>query len=244
MSDFLKYFFLAVCAAAFISVVVLNPLRLPVGSRLSLGLLIFVSAFLAALWIRRTKRRSRVASSTGVSVSGHATIGGDAVGRDKIVYQSPMASQTGVAPLSSVLLPQAPTAVDRNPFLTVVRVSQGDYVDFKWEMGKVRIEVSEIVKAEAASLLHAEQLWKAAIYVDSGGRIVYAGRECEKLKTNKYLVPQKKDVAYGDEELCAVFFFHADKGHFSFFRVYVEHINPTSGQVTLNVFFCWRTGWS
>ena len=50
----------------------------------------------------------------------------------------------------------------------------------------------------------------------------------------KYLIPQKD---FYSEELCSVYAYHVSEGYFNFIRVFVDHVNQHSRQVTLNLAF-------
>ena len=128
-----------------------------------------------------------------------------------------------------------PIKVDKDNFLTTVKITAGDYRDFLWDSQTVRIEVSEIVK-ETFNFhsLGKKESYGAAIYIKAGGGLVYGGEESNYVDVNKYLIPQK---LLQDQEPCSIYSFHITENYFNFFRVFIEHINPNSGQATLNVFF-------
>jgi hypothetical protein len=118
--------------------------------------------------------------------------------------------------------------------ITTVRVGVGDYREFLCEGMTVRISVKRIDTAESGKHL-------ALLDVHAGGRIVYGSEETKKDAVNQFIVPQKSDARFSDEQQCSLYFYTvADEGqygqYFRFFRAYVDHINAHAGQVVLNVF--------
>jgi len=128
-----------------------------------------------------------------------------------------------------------PIKVDKDNFLTTIKITAGDYRDFLWKSRKVRITVTEIVK-ETFNFhsIGKKESYGAVIYIDTGGGIVYGGEESKYVEVNKYLVPKK---LFQDQEPCSIYSFYITEDYFSFFRVFIEHINPNAGQVTLSIFF-------
>ena len=85
----------------------------------------------------------------------------------------------------------------------------------------------------ASSFAKPESL-KEIIRSLSGDLPLYGGEYCKNTDVNQYLMPQKE---FNSEEPCSVYAYHVQEGYFSFIRVFVDHINPHSREVTLNLAF-------
>jgi hypothetical protein len=115
-------------------------------------------------------------------------------------------------------------------------ILEGDYQEFIWGFSTVRISVSEILKSTfySSSLMSEKEALGALISFSTGGGLVFGGVECKRTGVNEYLIPQKE---FHDEEPCSVYAYYVGDGYFSFIRVFVDHINQHSRQVTLNMAF-------
>jgi len=117
-----------------------------------------------------------------------------------------------------------------------IRISAGDYQEFTWGCRTIRVEILEIKKEKfyLASLHGEKEQYGAVIKVSTGGGLVYGGSDCKEVGVNQYLVPPND---LDDEEPSSVYAYHVGKDYFDFFRIFVDHINPQTHQVTLNLFF-------
>lgn len=101
---------------------------------------------------------------------------------------------------------------------------------------KVRISITEIVKTEFnfPSEMRPMEALGAIIDVTIGGGLVFGGENCKKTGVNQYLVPLKK---YNTEEPYSIYSYYVHKDFFRFFRLFIDHVNVNSRQVTLDLFF-------
>jgi hypothetical protein len=115
------------------------------------------------------------------------------------------------------------------------RIFEGDFQEFIWGGTTVRISVFQITSFYY-SLSHGRQeAMGVEIGFSTGGGLVWGGADCKNTGTNRYLMPQKE---FQDEEPCSVYFYHIiNEKYFRFMRVFVDHINQHSRQVTLSLFF-------
>jgi len=125
-----------------------------------------------------------------------------------------------------------PTTIDRNGgVIHKTKILEGDYQEFIWGPTTVRVSVSEIVKSR---LRGERETLSAVIHFSTGGGLVYGGADCKETGVNQYLIPQKE---FNQEEPCSVYAYHVREGYFSFIRVFVDHVNQHSREVTLNLAF-------
>jgi len=124
--------------------------------------------------------------------------------------------------------------VKTNPYMTKAKIKKGDYREFKWDSSLVKISFLDIVDEEFETIVGEKQTLGAELEVSSGGGLVYGGKCAKESGVNKYKVPP---IISNYEEPYSLFFFHTGEKYHRFFRVFVEHINPHSEEVTLNIFF-------
>jgi len=130
-----------------------------------------------------------------------------------------------------------PTTIDGNgAVIHKTRILEGDYQEFIWGPATVRVSVSEIVKGKFnfSSLRGEKETLGAVMDFSTGGGLVYGGADCKQTGVNQYLIPQKE---FNQEEPCSVYAYHVREGYFSFIRVFVDHVNQHSREVTLNLAF-------
>lgn len=118
--------------------------------------------------------------------------------------------------------------------MTKAKIKKGDYREFKWDSSLVKISFLDIVDEEFETIVGEKQTLGAELEVSSGGGLVYGGKCAKESGVNKYKVPP---IISNYEEPYSLFFFHTGEKYHRFFRVFVEHINPHSEEVTLNIFF-------
>lgn len=100
------------------------------------------------------------------------------------------------------------------------------------EVDRVRIEVREIHKR--MSTYARQEEYGAVLFVNTGGGLIWGGEKVTKVSTNCYYLPL--DSIDNLKEPYSVYFWVFSDQHspfFSFFTVYLEHINPVSGVVTM-----------
>jgi len=122
-------------------------------------------------------------------------------------------------------------------FVQMAIIREGDYQEFIWLGSTVRVTVSQIEEKEfyrGFSFGRREKCLGATLDISTGGGLVYGGENCIKESTNKYSMPQRE---FSQEEPYSVYEFHVSNESFNFFRVYVDHINPYTREVKLNLFF-------
>ena len=132
--------------------------------------------------------------------------------------------------------PNAPIEISSEYTARSFRLTPGAYQDFKWGLESVRIELIELTQAKIPNDMHFEPyaVDQAIIHVNYGGGIVYGGEQTSKVDINKYSVPEQ--IANEDEPR-SIHFFRTHEKFLRFFRLVVNHINPTSKEVTLNAVF-------
>lgn len=177
----------------------------------------------------------------------HARNRSDAITQRISAGQASTNIQTGNA--STVLIttnqqPRAMVAHDTRPItidgngavIHSTKILEGDYQDFVWGPTTVRLSVSEIVKANFhfSHLGGKKETPGAVIHFSTGGGLVYGGVDCKQTGVNQYLIPQKE---FDDEEPYSVYAYYFRDDYFRFFRVFVDHVNQHSRQVTLNLAF-------
>jgi len=120
-----------------------------------------------------------------------------------------------------------------NSLRKIVKVAVGDYVTLPCDHSNLKITVIDIVQ-ENFKMEHFEiESYGANLGVDAGGGLVFGGYSAIETGVNQYKIPIKK---FQNEEPCSIYSFHCKKDYFSFMRIFIEHINPHSKEVTLNVF--------
>lgn len=129
------------------------------------------------------------------------------------------------APMGSQGLQTAPLSFLGTVKLFTSEISVGNFQHF----GKVKIDVREIRKHILKR--PGEGDYGAVLYVDTGGGLVWGGEGVTKINVNCYYLPLNPIA--GDKEPYSVYFHHFTDQHFSAFAIYLEHINPHSGVVTM-----------
>jgi hypothetical protein len=214
MPVFLERFVLGICATAFITVLV-NPMKFGLSERLLLGVLILAVAGVSSYTVQKDKVKENPPAQNPPGVQNTST------------------TQTPPPVVNVSAQVTVPIQVAGDHFQKVFVVRVGGYQDFMWS-SKIRIEIKALkhMKPPGRSVLGGDQD-HAEIYVSSEGGLVYGGEETTRTGVNKYLVP----VKFTEQETRSVFFFHTADGYFRFFRVLVDHINVTTGEVTLDACF-------
>ncbi len=119
-------------------------------------------------------------------------------------------------------------------YIYKTRILEGEYQEIVWGERTVRISIVKIMKSEHSSYRGNSNC--AEIRFDTGGGLVYGGEGCKKTDVNCYIISEK----YSNyEEEFSAYAFRVDPTLrlFSFFRIFVDHINELNRQVCLNLFF-------
>jgi hypothetical protein len=224
MPVFLERFLIPLCATALIGVVVLNPMKLELRPRVLLVVLILSIAGTASWAVQKVHK---VHSSHNPTVQN--VLAAQAV--------APVHEPSPIPRFSPVVSPTPhaviPIKVSGTHFQKMFVVAVGGYQDFTWNW-KIRVEIRGIKRATPPKrlALGGEQD-HAHIYVSASGGLVYGGEETTREGVNEFLVP----ISSSEEEARCIFFFHAKDEYFRFFRVLVDHIDPITGEVTLDACF-------
>lgn len=120
-------------------------------------------------------------------------------------------------------------------FKLKIQITTGDYKDIDFGYNVYSIKVNRIFKETFKIGLYEKELLGAEITIHSGGGVLSGGESTKCVGVNVYKLPEKQ---FEPDEPFSIFSFGAHRGMFGFFRTFVEHINPNSGVVTLNVFWC------
>jgi hypothetical protein len=216
MPVFLERFLIPLCAAALIGVVVINPMKLGLPLRgLLVGIIIPVAmgaSYAVHKW--RSPENPPVQNLPPVQNT------------PPVQNFSPVATTTAQTIV--------PIQVSEPLFQRVFVVRVGGYQDFTWSLSKIRIEVRGIKRGiPPQRLAYGGEQDQAHIHISTGGGLVYGGEETTREGVNEFLVP----VKFHEEEPRSVFFFHTADNYCRFFRVFVDHINASTGEVTLDACF-------
>lgn len=210
MPVFLERFLIPLCAAALIGVVVINPMKLGLPLR---GLLVGII----------------IPVAMGAS---HAVHKWRSPENPPVQYLLPVQNVPPVATTAAQAI--VPIQISGTVFQKVFVVRVGGYQDFMWSSSKIRIEVRGIKRSTPPQRLAVGgEQDQAHVYMSTGGGLVYGGEETTREGVNEFLVP----VKFSEEEPRSVFFFHSADNYFRFFRVFVDHINASTGEVTLDACF-------
>lgn len=167
------------------------------------------------------------------------------VGRSNVMTES-SADNKIQAPSGSIIQVYAPSvdapSIDDTPiknthpmdyFKQSRRIRIGDYREFASTTRVVRIEVVDIKKASVPQRyrISTEEEMVAHLDVSVGGAIVFCGQEVTRTGVNSFLVPKRGS----DAEPRSLFMFSDSKDHFSFLRIFVDHINPHDRSCDLSV---------
>jgi hypothetical protein len=94
----------------------------------------------------------------------------------------------------------------------------------------IKIEVRSI--RENTQKRYDEEENGAELWVNSGGGLVFGGERAIKITTNCYYLAVSK---FQDREPWSVYFWNFSNERARFFAAYLDHINPHTGVVTINV---------
>ncbi len=135
--------------------------------------------------------------------------------------------------------PNLPVEVAGEYFEKKFILKVGGYQDFMWRGTRVRIDVKEISK-QTIPRRHAfiaDEQEQATIRVNNGGGLVYGGEEASFVDVNVYRVPAIRESF---SEPRTIYFFQLSPYFYHFFCLWVDHINPTTNEVTLNAAFAFH----
>ena len=157
----------------------------------------------------------------------------------KTVLPTPLSSAVPADVLGDVVTATAPASIPAhqvNPISFPATVSLFTYevpVGAVQHIGKVKIEVREIRKNISKPTLEhtGEGDYGAVLYVNSGGGLIWGGKRVIRISTNCYFLPLNP-IENLKEPYSVYFHYFAD--HFlASLALYLEHINPYSGIVTM-----------
>jgi hypothetical protein len=128
--------------------------------------------------------------------------------------------------LSHVCELDTPVSLPGIATVYTARASVGNVIELYNEpLSRMRIEVRNIVQ-------YADNTYGAELYMPAGIDSVIGGEMTKKISRHCYYLPTVT-AAFIDTSLSSLYFFHFSDKHARLFAVYVEHINPHSGVVTL-----------
>jgi len=134
---------------------------------------------------------------------------------------------------ASAVIPESKKKEIGNLLRRTMKIRVGDFETLTWRSKNLKISVIDIVQ-ETFKMEHFEsKSYGAELEVSTGGGLVFGGYSAKNTGVNRYKTPVKK---FPNEEPFSIFAFHCAANYFSFIRIYVEHINPHTNEVTLNVF--------
>jgi hypothetical protein len=117
----------------------------------------------------------------------------------------------------------------------VLKVAVGDFVDIAWDGRDIRIRVHGIAKDKVthAAGYTKEDETTVDIEMNVGGALLFGGEATLKAGVNRFRLPQR---TFDQDEPYSMYLFHVGSDSFRFIRVFVEHVNPVAGVITLNFF--------
>ncbi len=94
----------------------------------------------------------------------------------------------------------------------------------------IRIEVRSV--RENTQKRYDEEEHGAELWVTTGGGLVFGGERAIQIATNCYYLAVSK---FQNREPWSIYFWHVSNEYARFFAAYLDHINPHTGIVTINV---------
>jgi pyrimidine deaminase RibD-like protein len=142
--------------------------------------------------------------------------------------------QAGTSPQASSGA-QRTVRLDHAAGFLKLEVPVGDYAEIHHRGFVIKVSLEEIIEREfSRSAIRDRKRGRGChLKLSSGGGLFFCGSDCEQTGVNEFMVPTKE---FDQEEPVSVYFFWAREGWHRFFRLFVEHINRTTGVATLNVF--------
>jgi hypothetical protein len=120
-----------------------------------------------------------------------------------------------------------------NSLRKTMKIRVGDFETFPWRSSNLKISVIDIVQETFKMQCVELESYGVDLEVNTGGGLVFGGYSAKETDVNRYKIPVKR---FQNEEPCSIFAFHCGDNYFSFMRICVEHVNPHTNEVTLNVF--------
>jgi hypothetical protein len=159
-------------------------------------------------------------------------------GPSRTVLDTPLSSAVPADVLGDVVTPTAPANIPAhqvNPisFPGTVRLFTYDVpVGNVQDVGNMKIEVREIRKNRFSDSLQrvGEGDYGAVLYVGGGG-LIWGGERVTEISTNCYYLPL--NPIQNVKEPYSIYSHHFGENFLRSFAVYLEHINPHSGVVTM-----------
>jgi hypothetical protein len=127
-----------------------------------------------------------------------------------------------IKPTSISAQRESPESFPATVQLSTLKIPVGEFQN----VGEVKIEVREVRKAGEAN-------YGAVLYVNTGGGLVFGGEKVTKISTNCYYLPL--EPIENLKEPYSIYFHHFRDRFLSSPAIYLEHINPHSGVVTIKV---------
>ncbi len=115
-----------------------------------------------------------------------------------------------------------------------IKMELGELKKFNWEGEEITINFKEFSKSKKSNFLSADTVDAVVMKFNVGGGLVYGGELTTEVYVNEYLMIEKQNP---EEELYSVYQYITSSEYFSFFRIYVEHINKFNKTIQLNLFF-------
>ena len=94
----------------------------------------------------------------------------------------------------------------------------------------IKIEVRSV--RENTQKRYDEEQHGAELSVSTGGGLVFGGERAIQIATNCYYLPMSK---FNNREPWSVYFWNFSNERAHFFAAYLDHINPHTGVVSINV---------
>ncbi len=144
-------------------------------------------------------------------------------------------NQQNPAPISNQTLSNPPPInIGGRRLSEVMKISVGDFVDVKWGHEDIRISVHALGRD---TIHHRPGFQReevtAEIEMSVGGGLVFGGEATVPAGVNRFRLPQ---MQFRQEESYSMYRFHGEENYAFFMRLFVEHINPVGGIVTVNFF--------
>jgi hypothetical protein len=123
-----------------------------------------------------------------------------------------------------------------------LQLQNGSFVKLKDNFERpIKITLKSIRKLQTKSIIGKDSTLYAKISIDAGGRIVYGGNLTIQESVNTYFMPV---IKYDKEDLYSIYFFYTNNKDITFFRLFIENINPYQNELTMKVFFLNRVIYS
>ncbi len=136
---------------------------------------------------------------------------------------------TPISPAAAIPEQETPLSFPATVRLVTLKIPVGSVQEF----AKTKIEVREIRKHLSKS---GEGEYGAVLYVNTGGGLIWGGESVTKISTNCYYLPLSEFDTKVPYSIYSCRFSNEPLfSSFSSFSLYLEHINPHSGVVTMKV---------